>query len=396
MLNLLRTRPSAGTKASLLLRRTYATPTTTTTTAAAANSKQLDYPPSRLPRKSAKLAALHSRLSLHPSFPLETLARCLIHPTASPVPATNNSGLSNLGNNILGYYASEYLLTTYPRLPMNVLRAAMWAYISPDALASVARGWGIENAFEPTLEVDPGLLQFKRLPPGYKWGPDLHEEATQIYHQEQAQRASTDPSSTTATESSGDTISPPAYRSRDDILLTLQNQYTTGIPLSFALSTAVKSIFAAIHIHESPAASHQFFRAHITSRNLNIHKLFQFDQPTRQLSRLCAREGFAPPVARLLSETGRRSRTPVFVVGVYSGEERLGEGYGPSLDEARIRAAVAALRAWYLYSPPKGLEGEGAGAGKGDLPSLMEQGAAGLPRGREFRGSYVDVGEVIV
>jgi len=98
--------------------------------------------------------------------------------------------------------------------------------------------------------------------------------------------------------------------------------------------------------------------------------------PTRDLSRLCAREGFRSPVARILSETGRKSRHPVFVVGVYSGSDKLGEGAGSSLDEARTRAAVAALKGWYLYSPldfrvPSEMEEPGA---KPWTPLLVDSG----------------------
>lgn len=41
--------------------------------------------------------------------------------------------------------------------------------------------------------------------------------------------------------------------------------------------------------------------------------------------------------ARLLSETGRRSNSPVFVVGIYSGEDQLGQGFGSSLKMAEYR-----------------------------------------------------------
>jgi dsRNA-specific ribonuclease len=112
-----------------------------------------------------------------------------------------------------------------------------------------------------------------------------------------------------------------------------------------------------------------------------LHTLFNFSHPTRDLSRLCAREGFEPPVARLITETGRLSRTPVFVVGVFSGDDKLGEGAGASLNEGRVRAAAAALRSWYLYSPPEGevvrpSETEGKG-------------------GRRWRSQMVDVGEIV-
>ena len=85
-------------------------------------------------------------------------------------------------------------------------------------------------------------------------------------------------------------------------------------------------------------------------------KLFQFEQPTRELSRLCVREGFQQPIARLEKETGRYSRHAVFIVGVYSGEEKLGEGQGSSLPEAKIKAAISALKGWYLYSPVSGVD----------------------------------------
>ena len=40
---------------------------------------------------------------------------------------------------------------------------------------------------------------------------------------------------------------------------------------------------------------------------------------------------------RLLKETGRYSQSPVFVVGVFSGADQLGEGFGSSLKMAEYR-----------------------------------------------------------
>lgn len=44
---------------------------------------------------------------------------------------------------------------------------------------------------------------------------------------------------------------------------------------------------------------------------------------------------------RLLKETGRFSNSPVFVVGIYSGNEQLGEGFGSSLNMAEYRVRVS-------------------------------------------------------
>ena len=73
------------------------------------------------------------------------------------------------------------------------------------------------------------------------------------------------------------------------------------------------------------STSQLYFPLHILSRNLDIDRMFAFHAPLMELSKLCAREGFDRPVARLESETGRLSRTPVYVVGIYSGKDKLGE-----------------------------------------------------------------------
>lgn len=143
----------------------------------------------------------------------------------------------------------------------------------------------------------------------------------------------------------------------------------------------VRATFAGVYIHEGVGATRQFFRQHVVSRKLDLDRLFNFVQPTRELSRLCAREGFQSPLARLLSETGRMSKSPVFVVGVYSGSELLGEGAGGSLNEARVRAAVNALKGWYLYSP----------FGSVDVPSKTD-----VNPNAPFKPAVIDVGEIIV
>lgn len=57
-------------------------------------------------------------------------------------------------------------------------------------------------------------------------------------------------------------------------------------------------------------------------------------------------------LSRLLSETGRLSSSPVFVVGIFSGSDKLGEGFGTSLKMAEYRAAEDALHRLYLTRHP--------------------------------------------
>ena len=342
-------------------------------------------PPPERARKSAKLAALHARLALSSRLPLETLARCLVDETADLNPAFNNSSLALLGKDIFGYYAAELVLCQYPRIPVAVLFAAVNAYCGSATLTSVTQQWGVDVAAAPGGEVDAGLLQFKRVVAG---NADLHNTG-ELYKDTEAkplkkheQPWSRGISSFSITESYfGE--APTAMDLKEQPHLIRERarlRAEAGITREDASTSFVWAVMGAIYLHAGRAATKAFFREHIQSRKLDVGKMFSFKQPTRDLSRLCAREGFEGPVARILSETGRGSMTPVYVVGVFSGKDKLGEGQGGSLDEARLRAAIAALKGWYLYSPLK-LR----------VPSDVEGG-----KGEPWEPVLVDGGEVIV
>ncbi|PVI01834.1 ribonuclease III [Periconia macrospinosa] len=327
----------------------------------------LEHLPSPHPRAAAqsiKLAALRSRLSLPERFPLQSLARTLVHPSADADPAFNNASLSILGANLLGYYTTEYLLCNYPRLPMDVVFAAHDAYIGPKALALIAREWGIETAAAPGGEVDPGLLQFKRLRPGSDLPAALQRQLPWKWEKTTTHKI-------VNTDEFGSNVKPASAHA-------LQG---TPVPVEEAAQSFVRALIGSLQLHLGTPLVKRFFRDHFLSRQLDLSSLFDFRVPTRDLSRLCAREGFEPPVARLISETGRLSRHPVFVVGIYSGKDKLGEGAGSSLQEAKIRAAAAALKAWYLYKP---LEVT--------VPSSTENEL----HPKNWKPNMVDCGEVIV
>jgi large subunit ribosomal protein L44 len=60
-------------------------------------------------------------------------------------------------------------------------------------------------------------------------------------------------------------------------------------------------------------------------------------------------------VPRLLKETGRYSNSPIFVVGIFSGADKLGEGFGSSLKMAEYRAAEDSLHRLFLTRTPENL-----------------------------------------
>ncbi|KAJ5937957.1 hypothetical protein N7454_004299 [Penicillium verhagenii] len=319
---------------------------------------QLQYPspPVEAATKSAKLAALHARLYLPSRLPVETLARTLVDASADPNADFNNESLATLGHDLLTYYTSEHLLCKYPP-------SAFDRHFRRYTLAVMAKEWGVDLAAAPGGEVDAGYLQFRRLDPGTDVNAATDAKTPRPYANA-AKWRKTVTSKIFYDDEFGDPIKGP----RDD-----------GVTAELASATFVRAVMGSVYLHAGRPAAKRFFEQHILSRSLNISDLFNFSQPARDLARLCARENFEKPVAKIVSETGRLSRHPVFVVGIFSGQDQLGEGAGASLLEARERAALAALKGWYLYSP---LDVR--------VPSSMEEDGAS-----PWKPAHVDLGEVI-
>lgn len=301
-------------------------------------------------------------------------------------PNFNNASLSVLGDDLLGYYTSEAILCRYPRIPTEVTVAAMEAYCGPKTLATITREWGVEVAAAPGGEVDPGFLQCTRQEAGnasvngtgtqFKDLPKVNKDLGTRPNPEQHIRGwRRGASSETVYDGDGLKGHETDHAERSELRLEdSQLKATRSTTLEQASTGFVRALMGAVYLHAGKKAAYNFFKAHILSRHLDVSKLFDFKQPTRDLSKLCAREGFESPVARILSETGRKSRHPVFVVGIFAGKDKLGEGSGSSLDEARIRAAVGALKGWYLYSPLEVRVPSEAAEGKPWEPLLVDGG----------------------
>lgn len=334
--------------------------------------------------ESPKLSALHARLSLPPRFPTRTLGRCLVHPSADSRPSVNNASLALLGQDIVAQYTAEWLLCNYPRLPMQVLFAAQYAYSGPRTLSAMREEWGVESVAAPGVEVDPGLLQFTRMTPGNSMADNGMARRKDFEGIADKKSGTGRPNEQwnyrrgTSSRVVYDNQFGDLQHAADDSASAMPYNAPDPVTIEEASASFINAVFGALYLHAGAQATQAFHQAHILSRHIPLHTLFSFTHPTRDLSRLCAREGFEAPVARLLSETGRHSRSPVFVVGVYSGKDKLGEAAGSSLDEARVRATAAALRSWYLYSPPR------------DHIILPSQSATS-----QWRPQMVDIGEIV-
>ncbi|KAK7208018.1 60S ribosomal protein L3 [Myxozyma melibiosi] len=303
--------------------------------------------------KCTALVALHARLELPAEYELTTLARALNSAT-SKLAGTfpDNSTLSELGNRLLDFYVSEFIVCSYPRLPMEIIKEARWAYCGDDALTSVGRSWGVEHE-RPRVVKTGKKVEIKK-------DQDLIDYFGVLKY-----------GSLVFGRVGG--LTEYVDRENEDGTKRAVQRYST------AMSDFVRSIIGGLYLHSGREAAKLFIFNHILSRKLDISKLFRFEQPTRELSRLCAREKLAQPISRMIAETGRSSMGAVYIVGVYSGSNLLGSGEGRSISEAETRAAIHALKAWYLYSPNSA------------PPSSTEE----TPEA-EFQPLFIDPGQVIV
>lgn len=312
---LLKTQENASTAAAAV---NYNYPTKFTDFGAYTRRNEADKVPitEQLATKNPSITSLHSRLNLGKNFSHSTLARALICQSAQ-TKFVDNLGMSQFGKRLIWFYIQEYFTIKYPRLPPSVLRHLVDVYGSPLALSKVGKGLGVEEDGRP---------------PYARYLADEKDEeliGKLLYSNKEVERES------------------------GVVEVVDQGNRTDN---NLAMSEFVRALVAGTYAHNGGLdAASKFIRNYIIKpHKVDIASLLSFEQPTRELSTLCVREGLEQPVSRLMMETGRFSKTPVFVVGVFSGDIKLGEGQGSSLKEARTRAAVHALKSWYLYSPIDG------------------------------------------
>lgn len=106
------------------------------------------------------------------------------------------------------------------------------------------------------------------------------------------------------------------------------------------MAESLNAIIGAVYKEQGLDAAKKFVHGHILARDFDLRPHLAFKQPKTHLSKLMSKQGKPSPVSRLVSETGRHSRSPVFVVAVFSGEEKLGEGFGYSLKMAEHRVCI--------------------------------------------------------
>ncbi|KAG8748150.1 hypothetical protein FRC10_008883 [Ceratobasidium sp. 414] len=140
-------------------------------------------------------------------------------------------------------------------------------------------------------------------------------------------------------------------------LLRWQRTPSTPIRQGVMHDDAIASVARALtgliyHAAGSMDDARTFVHAHFLSREFDLRSLLKFSDPKLALIHAVRKYRREPPISRLLAESGRASNSPTFVVGVFSGEDKLGEGFGSSLRMAEHRAAQDAMHRLYLTRQP--------------------------------------------
>ncbi|ORY66815.1 hypothetical protein BCR35DRAFT_282858 [Leucosporidium creatinivorum] len=376
--------PPPLTNQSLSLLYSFTTPPPTSSLSAFANRLALSTP-SAPEHSLAEHLPLLEQCLIHPSFwagvsnlpPTTTPHRYTnfhdspLNPTSPSPLHASNSPLATLGNSLLGTLTSELILTSFPNLPTRVSKAATTMYVGPKSLAAVAGAWGVGPSRLDRRDVgkpDQGKVTRKEMAYGHLVGGvgGARKKDTAV---EGAAGAGLVRWNRT-----------PSSPARDAVLF------------EDALASVSRAIVGAIYQIHGFAATRAFVHSHFLSRLLppasssfasptatsDIIPLLKFTNPTRVLTLTLQKSGLEPASHRLLKESGRLSAHSTFVSGVYSGEEKLGEGFGSSIKMSEWRASEDALRRMYL-----------GGRVKGDLPS-----ETWVSEGKAFEG--VKLGEVEV
>lgn len=272
----------------------------------------------------------------------------------------HHAALATVGNSLLGMLATEFLHLRYPNLPTRVLKAAVSAYVGPQTLADVGAELGLAGQ---------GIL---------RWNKEARIPTDSNLNQKRGGRGATPRSLSLSS-------SPSGSGSGSNSMRTLLSRDVAA--------DSMRALIAVIFQEQGLSSARSFVTSHFLNRSLNLSSLLKFNDPKHALVSTCAKYGKQAPQSRMIAESGRLSISPVFVVGVWSGATKIGEGSGSSIRMAEFRAAEDALRRLYLAETP---------LGDFDLPSAtLDSEFAGMAgekvveRGRVFSAQPIGETEVL-
>eukprot|EP00053_Salpingoeca_punica_P009306 m.83327 g.83327 ORF g.83327 m.83327 type:complete len:313 (+) comp14968_c0_seq1:95-1033(+) len=114
-------------------------------------------------------------------------------------------------------------------------------------------------------------------------------------------------------------------------------------PSDDALAASFCAFIAALHLQGKSARPlvRDLFVPLI--KTTDVSAFMKLANPKQTLRRLLLQDKKPAPVCKILNESGRQTHLPVFLVGVFSGEQKLAEAASWSIKRAENEAVLAAL-----------------------------------------------------
>ncbi|XP_068750120.1 ribonuclease 3-like [Montipora capricornis] len=105
------------------------------------------------------------------------------------------------------------------------------------------------------------------------------------------------------------------------------------------------ALVGAIYVDQGPVEARRFVEDFVIAQlqGEELHKILHFDYPEKVLENIFTIQGKEKPVARVIQETGITSPVPVYVVGVFSGDDMIAEASSYTVIRAKNEALKAAL-----------------------------------------------------
>ncbi len=128
----------------------------------------------------------------------------------------------------------------------------------------------------------------------------------------------------------------------EHILLSRGEARDRGRARQVILANALEALIGAIYLDSGEAAAQKFIEEFILVKLPEIIQAQTYVDPKSKLQELIQEKLAITPTYKVLSETGP-DHDKIFVVGVYKDDRLVGEGQGPSKQDAEVEAAKNAL-----------------------------------------------------
>jgi len=122
----------------------------------------------------------------------------------------------------------------------------------------------------------------------------------------------------------------------------------TGKARDLILANAFEALIGAIYLDQDYETAKKFVKKHIAYKLEDILKNQHYIDAKSQLQEISQEKFSITPTYETISETGP-DHNKKFVVGVYIGKKKIGEGEGNSKQRAQIAAAANALEDKELF-----------------------------------------------